>query len=84
MGLFLRIEAHSNILGSTEKNVTYIALSQITSVSSNSNGGSTVVFGTNQEVTVPELSPDELLQNNVQSLVPNGIGQDLNIVVNNS
>ena len=84
MGLFLRIESHSNILGSTDKVVTYIALSQITSVRSNSNGGSTVMFGANQEVTVPDRTPDELLSDCIQSVAPDGLNQDLNIVVNNS
>ena len=84
MELFLRIETHSNILGSKDKNVTYIAVSQIISVRSDSNGGSIVMYNNTQEIGVPELSPDHLMANCIQSYAPDGFDKDLNIVVNNS
>jgi len=61
MKLFLRIETRSNILGSKEKNVTYIATSEVKTIRSDSNGGTIVSYGVNQEITVPELTPDELM-----------------------
>jgi hypothetical protein len=84
MELFLRIETHSNILGSKDKNVTYIAVSQITSVRSDSNGGSVVMYGPSQEINVPDLNPDHLMTNCIQSIVPEGLEQNSYIVVNNS
>ena len=84
MELFLRIETHSNILGSKDKNVTYIAISQITSVRSDSDGGSVVMYGSSQEVNVPDLNPDHLMTNCIQSIVPEGLEQNSYIVVNNS
>jgi len=84
MELFLRIETHSNILGSKDKDVTFVSVSQITSVRSDSNGGSIVMYSNAQEITVPELSPDHLMSNCIQSYVPDGFDKDLNIVVNNS
>jgi hypothetical protein len=77
MELFLRLETHSNILGSKDKNVTYIAVSQITSVRSDSDGGSIIMYGPSQEITVPDLSPDHLMTNCVQSVVPVSLEQDL-------
>ena len=84
MELFLRIETHSNILGSKDKDVTYIAVSQITSVRSDSNGGSVVMYGPSQEVNIPDLNPDQLMTNCIQSVVPEGLEPNSYIVVNNS
>jgi hypothetical protein len=84
MELFLRIETHSNILGSKDKNVTYIAVSQITSVRSDSNGGSVVMYGPSQEISIPDLNPDHLMTNCIQSVVPEGLESNSYIVVNNS
>ena len=84
MELFLRIETHSNILGSKDKNITYIAVSQITSVRSDSNGGTVVMYGPSQEISVPDLSPDHLMTNCIQSVVPEGLEPNSYIVVNNS
>tara|TARA_B100000700_G_scaffold326373_1_gene437730 strand:- start:3091 stop:3306 length:216 start_codon:yes stop_codon:yes gene_type:complete len=71
MGLFLRIETNSNILGSKEKDVTYIALSQITSVGSDGNGGSVIVYGAgNSQTQAPEVSPDSLLSDCIVNLAP--------------
>ena len=71
MGLFLRIETNSNILGSKEKDVTYIALSQITSVGSDGNGGSVIVYGAgNSQAQAPEVSPDSLLSDCIVNLAP--------------
>jgi len=84
MELFLRIETHSNILGSKDKNITYIAVSQITSVRSDSNGGTVVMYGPSQELSVPDLNPDHLMTNCIQSVVPEGLEQNSYIVVNNS
>ena len=78
MGTFLRIETHSNILGSTDNNVTYIAVAQIVSVRSNSNGGSLVVYGQGQEINVPELSPDHIMTNCMHSLVTSNLEKDIN------
>jgi len=61
MELFLRLETHSNILGSKDKNVTYIALSRIISVRSDSDGGSIIMYGPSQEISVPDLSPDQVM-----------------------
>jgi len=77
MELFLRIETHSNILGSKDKNVTFISVSQIISVRSDSNGGSIVMYSNAQEIAVPELSPDHLMSSCIQSYVPASLGQDL-------
>ena len=84
MELFLRIETQSNILGSKDKDVTYISVSQITSVRSNSNGGTVVSYGSSQEINVPDLSPDDLMTNCIQSVAPEGLDQNSYIVVNNS
>jgi hypothetical protein len=84
MELFLRIETHSNILGAKDKNVTYIAVSQITSVRSDSNGGTVVVYGPSQEISVPDLNPDHLMTNCIQSVMPEGLEPNSYIVVNNS
>lgn len=84
MELFLRIETHSNILGSKDKNVTFISVSQIISVRSDSNGGSVVMYSNNQEIVIPELSPDYLMSNCIQNYIPDGLDKDLNIVVNNA
>jgi hypothetical protein len=77
MELFLRLETHSNILGSKDKNVTYIAVSRITSVRSNSDGGSIVMYDPSQETNVPDLSPDHLITNCIQSIAPISLEQDL-------
>ena len=84
MEFFLRIETHSNILGSKDKDVTFISISQIISVRSDSDGGSIVVYSSGQEIAVPELSPDHLMSNCIQSYAPDGFDKDLSIVVNNS
>ena len=83
MELFLRLETHSNILGSKDKNVTYISLSQITSVRSDSEGGSIVMYGSSYEVNIPDVSPDHLMANCIQSVAPEGLDTSLNVVVNN-
>ena len=70
MKAFLRLETNSNILGSTDKNVTFISISEITSIRSDSNGGSIVLYGTNNEISVPDLSPDHLMTKCVYSLLP--------------
>lgn len=74
MELFLRLETHSNILGSKDKNVTYIALSRIISVRSDSDGGSIIMYGPSQEISVPDLSPDRVM---ADCLWQSGLGQDL-------
>ena len=59
---FLRTEVNSNILGSKEKDVTYIALSKVTSIGSDGDGGSIIIYGANNsEIRVPELSPDNIM-----------------------
>ena len=83
MELFLRLETHSNILGSKDKNVTYISLSQITSVRSDSEGGSVVMYGSSFEISIPDVSPDYLMTNCVQTVAPEGHDTSLNVVVNN-
>ena len=84
MELFLRIETHSNILGSKDKDVTFIAVSQITSVRSDSNGGAVVMYGPSQEVNIPDLTPDHLMTNCIQSVAPEGLAPNSYTVVNNS
>ena len=68
MELFLRIETSSNILGSSDTNITYIALTEVTSVSTDYNGGSTVYYGDNSEINVPGVSPDSLMQSCIVSV----------------
>ena len=67
MEFFLRIETHSNILGSKDKNVTFISLSKITTIRSDSSGGSIVMYGNDRELMVPDLSPDLLIANCIQN-----------------
>lgn len=77
MELFLRVETNSNILGSKDTNVTYIAASQITSVRSNSNGGSLVSYGLNSELSIPEITPDNLMANCMHSLIASNIEPEI-------
>ena len=70
MEAFLRLETNSNILGSTDLNVTFIAVSEITSIRSDSNGGSIVLYSTNNEISVPEVSPDHLMSNCMYNIMP--------------
>jgi hypothetical protein len=71
MNLFLRIETSSNILGSKDKDVIYIAVSQITSIGTDGNGGTVVLYGANNsETRVPDASPDSLISNSVVSIEP--------------
>ncbi len=84
MELFLRIETHSNILGSKDKDVTFVSVSQITSVRSDSNGGSIVMYSNAQEIVVPELSPDHLMSNCICQLHQSYVIEDLNVAVDNS
>ena len=68
MEAFLRLETSSNILGSTDQNVTFIALSKVTSIRSDSTGGSIVMYGSNNELSVPELSPDSIMSDCIVSI----------------
>lgn len=68
MGTFLRLETHSNILGSKDMDVTYISLSQIDQIRSNSNGGSTVILSNGECVSVADSPPDYLLENCIHTI----------------
>ena len=68
MGTFLRLETCSNILGSKDMDVTYISLSQIDQVRSNSSGGSTVVLSNGECISVTDYPPDFLMENCIHTV----------------
>ena len=68
MELFLRIKTNSNILGSNDMNTTYLALSEVTSIRTDSNGGSIIMYGMGKEFNVPNIDPDELVNTCVVSV----------------
>ena len=63
MELFLRVERDSNILGSSEKSITFIAISSITTIEPDFNGGSVIKYGSNKELMVDNQTPDSLMNN---------------------
>ncbi len=70
MSLFLKVETASRLLGSKSPNdITYIALDQIAKIQSTGDEkGCAIYYGTPVERVVSDISPEELIRQNVVDL----------------